>query len=128
MIAAPFLSLLLQATAPPAAPSPPPRTPAEVAQVRENPLALFFFYRLRYFHDVSALLRCARVDAGRTRALDRRYDALRRGLAARFGAATLDQPDRDPLQPGRDVDCGMNAMGYDNALHQLERHLAETGR
>ncbi|MEA3013420.1 MAG: hypothetical protein QOD42_1965 [Sphingomonadales bacterium] len=124
MIAALFLSLLLQAAAPSAPPSPPPPTPAEA--VREHPLTLFFYYRLRYFHDVSGLLGCARVDPGRTRALDARYDALHRGLLARFGAATIDQPDRDPPQPGQGLDCGMNAMGYDNALHQLERHLAET--
>jgi len=122
MIAALALSLLLQAAAPPAAPSPPFPTGAEA--VREHPLTLFFYYRLRYFHDVSASLRCARVDPGRTGALDARYDALHRGLLARFGPAIIDRPDGDPRQPGRDVDCGMNAMGYDNALHQLERHLA----
>lgn len=126
MIAAPFLSLLLQATAPPAAPSPPFPTGAEA--VREHPLTLFFYYRLRYFHDVSASLGCARVDPNSTRALDARYDALHRGLVARFGPAIIDRPDGDPLQPGRDVDCRMNSMGYDNALHQLERHLAETPR
>jgi hypothetical protein len=128
MIAAPFLSLLLQATAPPAAPSPPPPTPAESARAREHPLTLFFFYRLDYFHDVSALLGCARVDPDRTRALNGRYDALYRGLVALFGVATLDRPSRDPLQPGPDVDCRMNSSGYDNALHQLEQHLAGTRR
>jgi hypothetical protein len=127
MIAAPFLSLLLQAAAPPAAPLPPP-TPAEAAQASENRLTLFFYYRLRYFHDVSALLGCARVAPDRTGALDARYDALHRGLVARFGAAAIDQPDRDPLQPGGGVDCRINSSGYDNALHQLERHLAEAGR
>jgi hypothetical protein len=126
MIAAPFLWLLLQAAAPPAAPSPPFPTPAEA--VREHPLTLFFYYRLRYFYDVSVSLGCARVNPDRTRALDARYDALHRGLLARFGAATIDRPDRDPPHPGQGVDCGMNAMGYDNALHQLERHLAEPAR
>jgi hypothetical protein len=128
MIAAPFLSLLLQATAPPAAPSPSLPTPAESARAREHSLTLFFFYRLDYFHDVSALLGCARMDPDRTRALDGRYDALYRTLLALFGAATLDRPGRDPLQPGPDVDCRINSSGYENALHQLERHLAETAR
>lgn len=123
MIAAPLLSLLLQAAA-----APPPPTPAEAAQARENLPTLFLYYRLRYFHDVSALLECARVDAGRARPLNRRYDALHRALLARFGTATIDRPSTDPLQPSREVDCGMNSMGYANALTELERHLAGTAR
>ena len=129
MIAAPFLSLLLQAAAPSAAPSPPPhRTPAEAAWARENPLAVFFYYRLRYFYDVSLFLGCARVDPDRTRALDARFDALHRALLPRLGAATLDQPDGEPLRPSQGVDCRINSTGYNNALHQLEQHLAGTGR
>jgi hypothetical protein len=126
MIAASFLSLLLQAIAPPAVPSPAFPTGSEA--VRDHPLTLFFYYRLRYFHDVSGALGCARVSPDRTAPLDARYDALHRGLLARFGPAIIDRPDADPLRPNRDVDCGMNAMGYGNALHQLERHLAETAR
>lgn len=129
MIAAPVLSLLLQATAPSAAPAPAPPAPApdEAARAREN-LTLFLYYRLRYFHDVSALLGCTRVEPERTRALDARYGALRLGLLARFGTATVDRPRRDPLRPGRDLDCGINAFGYDNALSELEMHLAGTRR
>jgi len=125
MIAAPFLSLLLQATAP--SPAPPP-TPAEAARARENLPTLFLYYRLRYFHDVSAALECARVDAGHARPLNTRYDAVHRALVAQFGTATIDRPSRDPLQPSSGLDCSMNALGYNNALTQLERHLAEPGR
>ena len=127
MIASLFLSLPLQAAAPPATSSPPP-TPAESAQVRENPVTLFLYYRLRYFHDVSDRLRCPRVAPDRTRALDARYDALYRQIRARFGAAAVDRRSQDRLDPQPGVDCDMNSLGYNNALHQLEQHLAGPAR
>lgn len=130
MSAALLLSLALQATAPPAALSPPPPAPAQAEREREARLTLFLFYRLSFFHDVAALQQCGRVDPDRTRALDGRYDALHRRLVERFGAARVDVPDTSPLERGNDPDCGMRIIlsGYDNALKELEMQLAGTRR
>jgi hypothetical protein len=88
---------------------------------------MFLFFRLRYFHDAAALRRCARADPERTRALDERYEALRRRLIEQLGAARVDFRGSTPgPERGEDRDCrmGITLIGYANALGELERNMA----
>ena len=99
MIAAAFLSLLLQASAPAA---PEPATAGQQA-VRQHPLTLFNFFRARYFHDRAAAGDCLRLEPERTRYLNARYETARSRLAALVGPGVVDQPEaprRPTRQPG----------------------------
>lgn len=120
MIAAAILALSLQA----ATPTPPPAQGSDALQAAMP--TLFLFYRLRYFRDVAEVRRCLSAQPERTRALNDRYDALHRRLVARLGAAAVDSPRTGRAEPEPDTDCrmGITLFGYENALGELERHLA----
>jgi hypothetical protein len=123
-----FLKLaVLQPSATPPSQSDGPEGSAATAQ---RPIALqFLFFRLSYFHEAAEIRRCERAQPDRTRALDSRFEALRRQLVERYGAELFQSPREPEIEPGPDSDCrmGVTLLGYENALNQLERAMTGGG-
>jgi hypothetical protein len=90
-------------------------------------MVLLFFYRLQAFHDMAVQQDCLRAFPDQTRALNARYDALRRRVADLAGAASVEQrseANRDDRGPGGDCGNGGLLLGYEDKLVTLERYLA----
>jgi hypothetical protein len=126
MIAAFLLALLAQAPATP--PVQMDRSVAEQAAFHER-IARLLFYRLQHFQYVAARQGCIGAQPERTRALDARYDAVERRVVALSGPV-LPHSGAEHRPDGYDDDCrrGVILNGYDNALSELEMHLAGTRR
>jgi hypothetical protein len=120
MIAAAFLSLLLQAAEPA---KPEPATAGQQA-VSEHPVTLYNFYRAQVFHDMAVRGDCLRLHPERTRDLNARFEAARTRLAALVGPGVVDQPSDRPAADGGDCASGGILFGYEDKIVFLERNLA----
>lgn len=120
MIAAAFLSLLLQV----AAPAGPELATAGQRAVREHPQTLFNFFRAQSFHDMAVARDCSRALPDRTRDLDSRFEAATRRLAALVGPGVLDPQGRESPTNAGGAGCdGGLLFGYEDKIVALERNL-----
>ena len=120
MIAAAFLSLLLQAPAPAAA---EPLTAGQRA-VREHPLTLYNFFRAQVFHDMAVRGDCLRLQPERTRDLNARFETARTRFATLVGPGVVEQPDDRSMADGGECASGGLLAGYEDKIVALERNLA----
>jgi hypothetical protein len=89
-------------------------------------MVMLYFYRLQAFHDMAVQRDCRRAFPDRTRALNGRYEALRRRVDAFAGTAAGERRgDAKGGQsgPGGDCDSGL-LLGYEDKLVTLERYLS----
>jgi hypothetical protein len=121
MIAAAFLSLLLQAAAPAAS---KPAT-ADRPAVQGHNLTLYNFFRAQVFHDMAVRADCLRVAPERTRDLNARFEAARTRLAALVGPGIVDQPMGGRADDGGGCESGGLLFGYEDKVVGLERNLAD---
>jgi hypothetical protein len=122
MIAAAFLALLLQATAPAGSER---ETPGQRA-LREHPQTLLIFFRAQAFHDMAAARDCLRVAPQRTRDLNARFESARTRFAALVGPGVVEQPGSAPASSSGGGHCEGDGLllGYEDKLAALERSLA----
>ena len=94
-------------------------------------MVLLFFYRLQAFHDMAVRDNCLRAFPEQTRALNARYESLRRRVADLAGAAAVEQrsdANRDDGRASGNCQEGGLLFGYEDKVVTLERYLAGGAR